>query len=459
MSTPRRRRASTVSIMVVALFATSFAASANSSVSNGTGGPLQKPERIVELERVPFIAAPVGSGSALADQMQVDASMLTEVAAPQVDDPISEAELQDLETVASQSGMSLEAAIDRYAWNDNFALVVRTIREASPEAFTGAEIIDSDSAWVGFSDRSPDSAWEAIRAFGENTGVSIDIRNDMGFTEQELTAAIETVHFAILERLKVRDAFTSFEFATDQITIAVVLDRTAPDSSLRDLQAAAMERLGAQAATSGILDHVTLSVVDAIGDVIGGDESNTEHLGGESLSSCTSGFGTITSSGTRGIATAGHCSDSQTDDGVSLTTFGQYVGNYGDFQWMAGSQQERDDFYSGTSTTTEANRRDVSSVGPAPLVGQTLCRNGKYSHKDCQEVRKINVCSGSICYLTELEAHLSTDGDSGAPVFYSNAAKGIHRGYVYDPWPFDREVSSRADLIDNAMSGVFIATS
>ena len=44
-------------------------------------------------------------------------------------------------------------------------------------------------------------------------------------------------------------------------------------------------------------------------------------------------------------------------------------------------------------------------------------------------------------------------------MFWGNTAYGIHKGYVYDPfWPFDREVFSRADRIDNAL-GIFIATS
>ena len=75
---------------------------------------------------------------------------LPEESPPEIDDPVSDAELQDLQSVADQTSISLQAAIDRYAWNDNFALAVAKIREASPAAFAGAEIVDTGHAWVAF---------------------------------------------------------------------------------------------------------------------------------------------------------------------------------------------------------------------------------------------------------------------------------------------------------------------
>ena len=65
---------------------------------------------------------------------------------PETDSAISDAEMEDLQAVASQLDMSLQEAIDRYAWNDRFALAVSAIREAAPEAFAGAEIVDANNA-------------------------------------------------------------------------------------------------------------------------------------------------------------------------------------------------------------------------------------------------------------------------------------------------------------------------
>ena len=158
----------------------------------------------------------------------------------------------------------------------------------------------------------------------------------------------------------------------------------------------------------------------------------------------------------RGISTAGHCPDSLTDDGLSLTFEEEHEGTHGDFQWHTGSGTETDDFYAGNSSSNEADSRDVSSVG-SPTLGQTLCRNGKMSYKDCQQVRKLNVCSLGECNLVQMGAHLATGGDSGGPVYWGNTAYGLNKGWMHDPWPFKRELFSRADRIDNAL-GISIAT-
>ena len=102
-------------------------------------------------------------------------------APPEIDDPISDAELRDLQTIASQEGISLQDAIERYAWNDNFALAVAKIREASPEAFAGAEIIDAGHAWVAFAGRVPELALDMIDTFSSShKGVSVEMRADLG---------------------------------------------------------------------------------------------------------------------------------------------------------------------------------------------------------------------------------------------------------------------------------------
>ncbi len=226
---------------------------------------------------------------------------------------------------------------------------------------------------------------------------------------------------------------------------------------LDELRAVAEQSL-IDATRENILDSITISVVRSTRPVIGGVESNTEHLGGEELSTCTSGFGTKEfDTEARGISTAGHCNNSQSDDGASLTFKAEHEGTHGDFQWHTGPDTMGDDFYAGSDSSTEVDRRDLMAVG-APTVGQTLCRNGKMSHRDCQQVRKLNVCNGSRCNLVEMGAYLSAGGDSGGPVYWGNTAYGLHQGWIYDPfWPFDREVFSRADRIDDAL-GIYIAT-
>lgn len=77
-------------------------------------------------------------------------SDLQDVTEPQIGDLISDAELEDLQAIASQEGMSLEAAVERYAWNDNFALAVAKVRASSPEA-----LVRRSMSWTRFSRGSP----------------------------------------------------------------------------------------------------------------------------------------------------------------------------------------------------------------------------------------------------------------------------------------------------------------
>jgi len=266
-----------------------------------------------------FVAAgmatlPVNGSLAVAED-QLSAANLPDVAPPEIDDPISEAELEDLQTIATQKGLSLQAAIDRYGWNDNFALAVARIREAAPGAFAGAEIVDADHAWVAFAGRAPDTALEVIGSFiRSHGGVLVEVRTDLGFTEEELQKAIEVVHFAVLHNPGVRNASTSFDYATGQITVTVVLDDIVLDSFLEDLRAVAAKNLSDEG-MAVVLGSISVSLVRFDGSVLGSATSNTEHLGGEALSGCTSGFGTKTGAGVRGISTAVHCSNSETDDG------------------------------------------------------------------------------------------------------------------------------------------------
>ena len=225
-----------------------------------------------------FVTSPV---SIVHAQEAGDASTPTpEVAPPGIDDAISDAELQDLQTVASQSGLSLQEAIDRYAWNDNFAFAVSEIREASPEAFARAEIVDAGRAWVGFAGDVPQAALDIIDTFrSSHSGVRVEVRTDLGFTEVELQSAIQAVHSAVFEAPEVRDAATSFDFATGQITTTVVLESTASGSVLDDLRTVAAANL-TDATRADIVNSITTSVVRSEHQVLGVYESNTEHQEG-----------------------------------------------------------------------------------------------------------------------------------------------------------------------------------
>jgi len=379
---------------------------------------------------------------------------LPDVATPQIGDSTNDAELADLKTLAAQKGMSLDAASDRYAWTDNLSLAVQKIRQEMPEAFSGAAIVDKQSAWVAFAENAPEAALEIISAFqAAHAGVTIKLRSNFGFTEAEIQKAITTVHYAVFDTDGIRDATTSFDYGARQITTVVAFEGAA--ISLEDLRARAASEL-ANAGLGSLRDEVSLEIVPSDLLTLGGTTSDTEHIGGEDLSGCTSGF-TVkhSTTGVNGVATAGHCGNSQSDDGVALTYQAGHEGQYGDFQWHSGPQPKPDDFYAGSATSWEVDRRDVAAIG-APIVGQSLCKNGYAGFKDCGEVIQLNVCHFSLCNLVEMDARTTVGGDSGGPFFWGNTAYGFMYGWRYDPvWPYDRDLFSRADRITQAL-GVFV---
>lgn len=422
----------------------------------------RSPRALLVVAGVAVAALSLQGGAANAQGDLIAASPLAdyspEVPSPRIDDGFNTAEMQDLERIAEQTREPLDQVISRLAWNDNFALAASTLRDAHPDSFTGAEIVAEDRAWISFAGSPPADAWAIIDSFKAIAPhVNVELRGGEGYSELDLQKAIENTHYVLLDSSAVRDANTTFDIEDRIITTAVLLTDGQPESVVSDLEILARRGLSTLPAQAGITSEVIMSSSASLGS----NEHNDYHHGGEVLSACTSGFGTRATShtsGSRAIATAGHCPDTMTDDGHTLTLMGSgYEGTHGDFQRHTGPKTETDDFYAGVATITEDVLRDVSGIG-APTVGQTLCQNGKVTHFNCQQVRKLNVCQGSVCNLVQMGAHLTASGDSGSPVFFGNVAYGIHKGMMYDPVaPFSRGTFSRADRIDNAL-GVWIAT-
>ena len=343
-------------------------------------------------------------------------------------DGLSTAMAGQMQSIAGQKGISYETAVARYGWHNDFALMVGRIREASPNSVTSAGVAGDRGAWVSFSGAVPASAELEIADFiNTHSPFDIETRPNKGYSERELATAIEVVHYGLLNRSDVADATTSFESGT--ITAKVLLEDGVPDSVLDELRSVASQKL-VDSTRADIVDHITTSV-DKMNPLNAGKLHNSsKHAGGEVLLGtelfCTSGFGTKTSSGVRGIATAGHCPNSLTDDGHTLSFRGEHQGSYGDFQWHTGPDAEGDDFYRGNSSNTEADMQDISGVDD-PFHGQVLCRNGAANHQQCDDVRKLNVCHSFYCNLVQMDTDTSEGGDSGGPYFSGTTAYGITR--------------------------------
>ncbi|MDE2686339.1 MAG: hypothetical protein OXI16_02405 [Chloroflexota bacterium] len=190
-------------------------------------------------------------------------------ASPGAEQSISDTELQDLQAVAEQYGISLQEAIDRYAWRDNFSQAASRIRETAPTSFAGAEIVGDDRAWIAFTGDAPESALEIIDTFTRSySGIHVEIRTDYGFSEVELNEAIPAVHYAVLTMPDVRDATTSFDPDTAQITMSVTLEGVDSDSVQAELMTVATSAL-IDATRPDILDSISVSVRISNGETLG----------------------------------------------------------------------------------------------------------------------------------------------------------------------------------------------
>lgn len=163
---------------------------------------------------------------------------------------------------------------------------------------------------------------------------------------------------------------------------------------------------------------------------------NADIYGGLSLSTCTSGFSVKNSSGTKGITTAAHCSNTQSYSGTSLTFKSEkYTGSY-DIQWHTASGYtvvNKIRWWSDGSTRTITATKSRSSQ----VIGGYVCKYGMTTNYTCGYISDKNyqpsyVPSASATFIrvdnTAGYGDLSSGGDSGGPWFLNNTAYGTHSG-------------------------------
>ena len=362
-------------------------------------------------------------------------------------------ELNDLQSIADANGITLDEAIEMYAWRDDFSRMVTAIQEEHPDSVAEAASTSGSTALIRFSGSIPADAQITIEDFeAKNTNLTITKQTNVGYTEKEYVEAVVGAYYSVMAENGVEDGTAHFEGETNEIVIFAKMETPPSDAKKAQLERSAEQ--GAKEATRpNITDTLTISLSVVQRD-LGGLDSGSEHMGGEELGSCTSGFN-VKVNGTRGIATAAHCPDNLSDDGDALTFRDKHHGLYGDVQWHTGPDTMGRKFYAGSISVLETNQRYVTDVGHA-RVGDPLCRNGKISYRDCQDVRRVNVCAVWVCRLVSMEHYYAADGDSGSLVYWGNTAYGVHRGKT---WNFGwREIFSQARYFDDAISGMSVAT-
>ena len=196
------------------------------------------------------------------------------VAATSHDSVSGDAELEDLQFVADAKGITLDEAIARYGWRDDFSAAVGAIRDNDPSSLAGAAITSTSSATINFSGSISADAQSVIDDFEtENPNITTSTQTNLGYTEKEAEEAVVGAYFAVIEENGVEDGTAYFDDETNQIVIAVNMVTPPSDEEKAALERAA-ERGAKEATRPDITDTFTisLSVVEA---ELGGNESGS----------------------------------------------------------------------------------------------------------------------------------------------------------------------------------------
>ena len=187
----------------------------------------------------------------------------------------SPAEVNDLQFIANQDGITLDESIARYAWRDDFSKMVTAIEDEDPDSVVDAGKTGKLSAWINFSGSISGNARNAIDKFqSENPHVTVSLQTgkDPGFTRREVEEAVIGAHFAVMAEDGVQDSVTYYD--NDAIAIVVTIQMADPpsDEKLSSLEKAA-ERGAAEATRPDITDSLTISLSVVQHDLTGTDDS------------------------------------------------------------------------------------------------------------------------------------------------------------------------------------------
>ncbi len=187
----------------------------------------------------------------------------------------SPAELNDLQFIANQDGITLDESIARHAWQDDFSVVLRAIRDDDPDSVVDAAITGGSSAHIKVSGSISGSAQDAIDKFkSENPHVEVSLQTgqDPGFTRREADEAVVGAHFAVMAEEGVQDSVTYYDSDTIEIVVTVQMATTPSDEKLSSLEKAA-ERGAAEATRPDITDSLAISLSVVQHDISGTDGS------------------------------------------------------------------------------------------------------------------------------------------------------------------------------------------
>ena len=185
----------------------------------------------------------------------------------------SPAEVNDLQFIAIQDGITLDESIMRFAWRDDFSKMVTAIEKENPDSVVDVAMTSGSSAWIKFSGSIPGNARNAIDKFkSENPHVAVSLQTgkDPEFTRREADEAVVGAHFAVMAEDGVQDSVTYYDSDTIEIVVTVQMATPPSGEKLSSLEKAA-ERGAAEATRPDITDSLAISLSVVQRDISGTD--------------------------------------------------------------------------------------------------------------------------------------------------------------------------------------------
>lgn len=308
-----------------------------------------------------------------------------------------------LRHTASERHISASELKDQMVWENAFASLATEIGAKYPDAYAGAGIYDG-APTIRFAASAPAGAMEALSTMSP----AVQVIEHVGWTEDEISRVGEDIHYAA-QKAAQGEVATDTDVVAGTITVFVA-------GGTEDKVSAAIESL--ETSSRSVSDPFVISIETDPTLELGDDAL----YGGGSLSTCTAGFSVSKSGYPNGIITADHCPNSQSFGSTALSYRGG--SSTRDVQWHSSSTYAAPEIHWGYNGVYQVSGK------ANPVVGQTLCREGKTSGFDCDTTYKANQCRGSYCGMMTMSNREAAGGDSGGPWFAGSTAYGVHSGYV-----------------------------
>lgn len=331
-------------------------------------------------------------------------------------DGITLSEIEDLKIIAEMENLSLDEAIDRYAWQTQFIQVADKLEEKYPDTFAGAVFEkDGSGAWFAFKHDIPKDAISAVNELP----ATIKLYGQRGFSEMELKSKLDLVHYNTLMHDGVIDVHSYYDIDTGYITI-----EAQPKEVLSTVEKSIIKSEIQKKHSQNNLINIKINFVD---EIDGGEDRSTMR-GGAYLDTCTTGF-TVRSNTGVAVTTAHHCSggtrvyENHFSGTSILSRITSHAGIYGDLAVYSNPSMSAIPFF-----YSNYNMGRYTEGMGSPRVGINVCKFGKKSGTSCDKVYRLNTARGSYSGMAATENRRADRGDSGGPWYYGNAAFGVHSG-------------------------------